>query len=129
MSDSNPAGREVAICKQFRFEAAHYLPKVPEGHKCRRMHGHSWKFDVICRGPIDPDTGWFIDFGDISRVVKPIVEQYLDHYCLNDIQGLDNPTSEILCVWLWDKIKPDLPELAEIVVYETCTSSCTFSGV
>jgi 6-pyruvoyltetrahydropterin/6-carboxytetrahydropterin synthase len=117
----------MEIIKSFRFEAAHYLPKLPETHKCRRMHGHSFKFDVHVEGPLDPELGWVMDFGDISRLVKPLVEE-LDHYLLNEIPGLENPTSEVIAVWIWNRLKPELPGLARIVVYETCTARCEYRG-
>lgn len=118
----------IEISRTFRFEAAHYLPAVPEGHKCRRLHGHSYRFTVTCRGEIDPQTGWLMDFADISAVVKPIVKKHLDHYFLNEVEGLSNPTSEELARWLWRNIKPHLPQLFTIKVGETCTSSCTYRG-
>lgn len=117
----------MEIIKSFRFEAAHYLPKLPETHKCRRMHGHSFKFDVHVEGPLDPELGWVMDFGDISRLVKPLVEE-LDHYLLNEIPGLENPTSEVIAVWIWNRLKPGLPGLSRIVVYETCTARCEYRG-
>ncbi|KAB2930258.1 MAG: 6-carboxytetrahydropterin synthase QueD [Leptonema illini] len=117
----------MEIIKSFRFEAAHYLPKLPETHKCRRMHGHSFKFDVHVEGPLDPELGWVMDFGDISRLVKPLVEE-LDHYLLNEIPGLENPTSEVIAVWIWNRLKPDLSGLSRIVVYETCTARCEYRG-
>jgi len=117
----------MEIIKSFRFEAAHYLPKLPETHKCRRMHGHSFKFDVHVEGPLDPELGWVMDFGDISRLVKPLVEE-LDHYLLNEIPGLENPTSEVIAVWIWNRLKPELPGLSRIVVYETCTARCEYRG-
>lgn len=117
----------MEIIKSFRFEAAHYLPKLPETHKCRRMHGHSFKFDVHVEGPLDPELGWVMDFGDISRLVKPLVEE-LDHFLLNEIPGLENPTSEVIAVWIWNRLKPDLSGLSRIVVYETCTARCEYRG-
>ncbi len=117
----------MEIIKSFRFEAAHYLPKLPETHKCRRMHGHSFKFDVHVEGPLDPELGWVMDFGDISRLVKPLVEE-LDHYLLNEIPGLENPTSEVIAVWIWNRLKPQLSGLSRIVVYETCTARCEYRG-
>jgi 6-pyruvoyltetrahydropterin/6-carboxytetrahydropterin synthase len=117
----------LKLSKSFRFEAAHDLPTFPDGHKCRRLHGHSFRFDVVVEGEVDPTKGFLIDYGDIKRICDPIVKQ-LDHYYLNDIPGLSNPTSEMIAVWLWDRIKPELPLLATIVVYETCTSSCEYSG-
>ncbi len=117
----------ITLTKQFHFEAAHFLPTFPEGHKCRRLHGHSFRFDVVVEGELDPQRGYLIDYGDISRAVDPVVKQ-LDHYCLNDIEGLQNPTAEMLAIWLYQKVKPALPLLSKIVVYETCTSACTYAG-
>lgn len=125
---SESMSQEVEIVKKYRFEAAHYLPNVPEGHKCKRMHGHSFRFELVLRGPVEPDTGWLIDFGDISKVVKPLIENYLDHYLLNDVEGLENPTSEQISIWLWDRIKPHLEPLSEVIVHETCTARCVYRG-
>lgn len=118
---------KVRLSKTFRFEAAHYLPTFPDGHKCRRLHGHSFRFDVIVEGEVDPAKGYLIDYGEIKRVVDPIVRQ-LDHYYLNEIAGLENSTSEMLAAWLWQRIQPNLPLLATVIVYETCTSSCEYHG-
>lgn len=118
---------KVRLTKMFRFEAAHDLPTFPDGHKCRRLHGHSFRFDVVIAGEVDEKRGYLIDYGDIKRVVDPIVRQ-LDHYYLNDIPGLENSTSENLSRWLWRQIKPSLPLLSSIIVYETCTSSCEYLG-
>lgn len=118
---------KVRLLKTFDFEAAHSLPTFPEGHKCRRLHGHSFKFDVIVEGELDADRGYLIDYGQIKAAVDPIVKQ-LDHYYLNEIEGLSNPTAEMLSIWLWNRIKPLLPELAEIAVRETCTSACVYRG-
>jgi 6-pyruvoyltetrahydropterin/6-carboxytetrahydropterin synthase len=117
----------VRLSKTFKFEAAHELPTFPPGHKCRRLHGHSFKFDVIVEGEVEESKGFLIDYGDIKAAAQPIVEQ-LDHYYLNDIEGLENPTAEVLSRWLWNKLKPVLPLLASIVVHETCTSSCEYRG-
>ena len=117
----------VRLIKQFHFEAAHDLPTFPADHKCRRLHGHSFRFDVIVEGEVEPEKGYLIDYGDIKKVVNPIVRR-LDHYYLNEIAGLSNPTSENLAKWLWDQIKPVLPLLSEINVHETCTSSCQYRG-
>ncbi len=117
----------ISLTKQFHFEAAHHLPTFPEGHKCRRLHGHSFRFDVVVEGNLDPAKGYLIDYGDIKQIVDPIVKQ-LDHYYLNEIPGLENPTSEMLAIWLYNRIKPSLPLLSKIVVYETCTSRCDYSG-
>jgi 6-pyruvoyltetrahydropterin/6-carboxytetrahydropterin synthase len=118
---------KVELVKEFRFEAAHYLPNVPEGHKCLRMHGHSFRGEVAVRGEIDPVTGWLIDFGDLLKIVAPVVSR-LDHYLLNEIPGLENPTSENLAAWLWSEIHPKLPILYRITIEETCTSRCNYFG-
>lgn len=117
----------VRLAKTFTFEAAHYLPSFPEGHKCRRMHGHSFKVDVIVAGEIPPDRHYLIDYGEIKAAIDPIHAE-IDHRCLNYIKGLENPTSEILAKWLWERLRPVLPPLAEIIVYETCTSRCEYRG-
>ena len=115
------------IFKVFTIEAAHMLPNVPEGHKCRRLHGHSFKIEVHVSGPIGDDTGWVMDFADVKAAFQPLYDQ-LDHHYLNDIDGLDNPTSENLARWIWDHLKPNLPALSKIVVHETCTSGCVYTG-
>lgn len=119
---------KMRLVKTFRFEAAHDLPTFPDGHKCRRLHGHSFRFDVVVEGEVDPAKGFLIDYGDIKKICDPIVRQ-LDHYYLNEIEGLSNPTSEMIAKWLWDRIKPQLPMLARIIVYETCTSACEYDGL
>ncbi len=115
------------LFKTFQIEAAHRLPAVPAGHKCSRMHGHSFRIEVHVSGPIDPQFGWVMDFADIKRAFAPIFDT-LDHNCLNDIAGLENPTSENLASWIWARLKPDLPLLSRILVHETCTSGCSYAG-
>ena len=117
----------IDIFKVFSIEAAHRLPNVPEGHQCARLHGHSFRVEVHVRGPIDAQTGWVMDFADLKRAFAPIHQQ-LDHHYLNDVAGLDNPTSENLARWIWQQLKPNLPLLARIVVHETCTSGCSYAG-
>ena len=117
----------MLIYKEFSFEAAHYLPNVPEGHKCGRLHGHSFRVTVFADGPIQQPTGWVMDFADIKMAFKPILDR-LDHYYLNEIPGLENPTSEQLAIWIWNELKPKLPELVRIRVCETCTSGCEYTG-
>ncbi|MGP1346017.1 MAG: 6-carboxytetrahydropterin synthase QueD [Phycisphaerales bacterium] len=117
----------VRLVKTFDFEAAHWLPCFPEGHKCRRMHGHSFRVEVVVEGEAPRERGYLIDYADIKKAVAP-VRELLDHRCLNDIEGLENPTSEMIAVWIWDRLAPSLPELAEIVVHETCTSRCHYHG-
>jgi 6-pyruvoyltetrahydropterin/6-carboxytetrahydropterin synthase len=117
----------MEIFKQFTFEAAHRLPNVPAGHKCARLHGHSFEVSVHVSGPVGEDTGWVIDFGDISQAFKPIRDR-LDHYYLNEIEGLENPTSENLARWIWQRLKPALPGLCQLTVKETCTAGCIYRG-
>ena len=118
---------QVTLVKTFRFEAAHWLPTFPDGHKCRRMHGHSFVVDVEVSGPVDPEKGYLIDYGEIAAAWAPLMCD-LDHHLLNEIDGLDNPTSEVLAVWIWDRLKPELPLLSAVTVHETCTSTCRFTG-
>lgn len=117
----------MLIYKEFSFEAAHLLPNVPEGHKCGRLHGHSFRVTVFVDGPIQQPTDWVMDFADIKTAFKPILDR-LDHYYLNEIPGLENPTSEQLAIWIWNELKPKLPELVRIRVSETCTSGCEYAG-
>ena len=117
----------MEIFKEFTFEAAHHLPNVPPGHKCSRLHGHSFGVGVHIAGPTDADTGWVRDFAELSCAMKPVLDR-LDHYYLNEIEGLDNPTSEVLARWIWDRLLPSLPELSQVVVRETCTSGCIYRG-
>ncbi len=117
----------VRLVKTFRFEAAHWLPTFPEQHKCRRMHGHSFRVDVVVEGEVAQEKGYLVDFGDIQAAVEPLRQQ-LDHHLLNEIEGLENPTSEVLCGWLWDRLRPALPMLGEVVVHETCTARCEYRG-
>jgi len=118
----------VELTKTFRFEAAHRLPNVPIDHKCHRMHGHGFAVDVTVAGEIDVALGWLVDYADITAAVDPIVRGELDHRTLNDVPGLENPTSELLCVWLWRRLAPAVPGLAAITVHETCTARCTYRG-
>ncbi len=117
---------KTEIYKEFMFEAAHKLPNVPEGHKCGRLHGHSFLVRLYLSGEVDPNTGWIIDFGDVKQAFKPTYEQ-LDHHYLNDIAGLENPTSEVLAQWIWHKMKPILPLLSKVEIKETCTAGCIYT--
>lgn len=117
----------MEIYKDFSIEAAHRLPNVPEGHKCSRLHGHSFQVRLVVAGTPDSHSGWIMDFGDIKAAFKPLFER-LDHHYLNDIEGLDNPTSENLAKWIWKQLKPDLPELSRVEIKETCTSGCIYAG-
>jgi len=118
---------DVEVVKTFRFEAAHHLPCSPQGHKCRRMHGHSYRVDVHVCGGVDPSTGWVIDFGQISSLVEPLLAT-LDHSCLNEIPGLDNPTSEHIAKYIFDGLCSRLPGLSAVSVWESETSRCVYRG-
>lgn len=115
------------IYKEFSIEAAHRLPNLPATHKCARLHGHSFRIRIHVSGPVDAETGWVVDFADISAAFRPIFEQ-LDHYYLNEVAGLENPTSENLARWVWERLQPALPGLSCVEVRETCTSGCLYRG-
>jgi 6-pyruvoyltetrahydropterin/6-carboxytetrahydropterin synthase len=117
----------VRLVHDFRFEAAHRLPRVPAGHKCARLHGHSFRIELTVVGPVDEKTGWFLDFQVLFDAWKPIYEQ-VDHRFLNEVPGLENPTSELLAQWIWERIKPALPSLSRVAVHETCESRCEYEG-
>ena len=115
------------IYREFAFESAHRLPHVPEGHKCGRLHGHSYRVEVHVSGAVGDDTGWVQDFGEIKQAFKPLEEQ-LDHNYLNEVEGLENPTSEVLARWIWKRLHDDLPNIVAVQVRETCTSGCIYRG-
>ena len=117
----------MEIFKVFHFDAAHRLPRVPEGHKCAKMHGHSFRVEIHVGGKADSDSGWVMDFADIAAAFEPLLEQ-LDHKNLNGIAGLENPTSENLCRWIWRRLKPVLPQLSRIVLQESPESGCIYKG-
>lgn len=117
----------MEIYREFGFESAHALPHVPDGHKCARMHGHSFRVRVSIEGPVGERTGWVMDFADLKAAVEPAIDA-LDHRVLNDIDGLENPTSENVARWLWDRVVEDLPGLSAVEVRETCTSGCVYRG-
>jgi 6-pyruvoyltetrahydropterin/6-carboxytetrahydropterin synthase len=117
----------MEIFREFTFEAAHRLPNVPPGHKCARLHGHSFRVVVHVEGEVDATAGWVVDFADLADAVEPLRAE-LDHYYLNEIEGLENPTSEHLAMWIWERLATTLPGLSQVVVRETCTSGCTYHG-
>lgn len=117
----------MEIFKEFRFEAAHQLPNVPEGHKCARLHGHSFRVEVHVRGDLDEKLGWVRDFGELKKAFEPLHEQ-LDHRYLNEIAGLENPTSEVLAQWIWERLDPVVDGLSCVIVRETCTSGAIYRG-
>jgi 6-pyruvoyltetrahydropterin/6-carboxytetrahydropterin synthase len=117
----------LEIFKAFTLESAHRLPNVPQGHKCARVHGHSFRVEIHVQGPVDEHLGWVMDFADVKSAFEPLFLQ-LDHQYLNDVPGLENPTSENLARWIWRELQPRLPQLSRVVVHETCTSGCSFNG-
>jgi len=117
----------MQVFKEFQIEAAHLLPNLPEEHKCRRLHGHSFRILVTVDGDLDPKYGWVIDFADIGKAFRPLFEM-LDHRYLNDISGLENPTSENLARWIWGRLVNALPGLTSVQVKETCTAGCIYRG-
>jgi 6-pyruvoyltetrahydropterin/6-carboxytetrahydropterin synthase len=118
---------KMELRKTFQFEAAHLLPLLPVDHKCRRLHGHSFQVELGLEGECDPKLGWVMDYADIKAAFKPFWEM-LDHHYLNEIPGLENPTSENVALWVWDNLKPKLPLLTEVVVAETCNARCVYRG-
>ena len=118
---------QAELMRTFHFEAAHSLPQVPAGHKCRRMHGHNYRVDIHVTGEVDPDAGWVLDFGDIQAAVAPVLDA-MDHRVLNEIPGLANSTSELLAKYIWDRVAPKLPQLSAVAVWETDRSQCIYRG-
>jgi 6-pyruvoyltetrahydropterin/6-carboxytetrahydropterin synthase len=118
----------VELKKEYRFEAAHHLPRVPEGHKCRRVHGHSYRIELHVRGAVDPHTGWLIDFGVLDEVFEAEVFRKLDHRNLNDVPGLENSTCENLAAFIWHALRARIPEVSAVTVWETSDASCTYRG-
>ena len=112
----------VTISKEFDFDAAHWLPKVPDGHKCKRLHGHTYRVQVICEGELD-ERGMVLDYAEIAEAWGPLNDA-LDHRLLNDIAGLSNPTTEVLAPWILRELKPLLPQLTAVRVYESATTWC-----
>jgi 6-pyruvoyltetrahydropterin/6-carboxytetrahydropterin synthase len=117
----------MQINKVFHIEAAHRLPNLPADHKCSRLHGHSFRVEIHIEGDVDPELGWVMDFADLKQAFHPLYDQ-LDHHYLNEVPGLENPTSENLACWIWERLQPELPLLSKVVVAETCTSACVYTG-
>jgi 6-pyruvoyltetrahydropterin/6-carboxytetrahydropterin synthase len=115
------------IFRVFQIEAAHRLPNVPDGHKCARLHGHSFRIEVRVTGPVGEREGWVMDFAELRRIFQPVFDQ-LDHHYLNEVEGLENPTSENLARWIWQQLKPALEGLNKIIVQETCNAGCIYGG-
>lgn len=117
----------MELYKRFQIEAAHRLPNVPPGHKCARLHGHSFRIRISISGEVAEPAGWVMDFADVGKAFGPLYAQ-LDHHYLNEIEGLENPTSENLARWIWQRLKPELPGLSTVEVAETCNSGCVYRG-
>ncbi|MGA2780924.1 MAG: 6-carboxytetrahydropterin synthase QueD [Smithella sp.] len=117
----------MEIFKIFKFDAAHRLPNVGQEHKCSQLHGHSFRVEIHIKGEVDPHSGWVMDFADITEAFKPLHDK-LDHKYLNDIDGLDNPTSENIAKWIWKRLRPTLPQLSKVVVQESTESGCVYRG-
>ncbi len=117
----------MLIFKEFTFDSAHFLPHVPEGHKCKEMHGHTYRLRVWIEGKPDPVIGWVMDFAELKKVIKPIIE-LIDHKVLNNVVGMENPTCENIAIWIWDQIKPVLPALSKIELHETPSSGVIYEG-
>ena len=117
----------MKITQAFHFEAAHMLPRVPETHRCRRLHGHSYRVELELEGPVDPETGFVVDFFDIEAAFGPLLER-LDHHYLNEIEGLENPTAELIAIWIFERVRPLLSALARVTVFETPDCWAEYSG-
>lgn len=117
----------MLLYKEFTFDSAHFLPNVPDGHKCKNIHGHTYRLRVWLKGKPDPQFGWIIDFAELKKIIKPVVAQ-LDHKLMNDLPGLQNPTCELIAVWIWDQLKPSLPAMHRIELHETPTSGVIYEG-
>ncbi len=117
----------MLIFKAFTFDAAHYLPAVPEGHKCRNLHGHTYRIKLFLEGPVDEEMGWVLDFGEVKKAWKQVARQ-IDHRYLNEIPGLENPTVENIAPWIWQQLKPALPQLVKMELWETPTARVFYEG-
>jgi 6-pyruvoyltetrahydropterin/6-carboxytetrahydropterin synthase len=117
----------MEVYREFKFDAAHLLPNLTPGHRCSSMHGHTFRLIVHLEGDLGEKTGWVRDFGEIKEICKPVIDQ-LDHSYLNDVPGLENPTSENIAVWIWNRLKPVLPELSMIEISETDSTGCRYRG-
>ncbi len=118
----------MTIFKEFNFDSAHFLPNVPDGYKCKGIHGHTYRMTIYFEGDLDEQFGWVIDFAEIKNEVNPIIKS-IDHKLLNDIEGLENPTCEVIAIWIWNKIKQRIPLLCRIELFETLTSGVVYEGV
>lgn len=117
----------MEIYKEFAFDAAHFLPNVPEGHKCKQMHGHTYHLRVYVSGTPDKEFGWIIDFKELKDSILPLID-LVDHRVMNEVPGLENPTAENITIWFWNKLKPQLPSLSRIELKETPTTGVIYDG-
>ncbi len=117
----------MEIYKEFSFDSAHFLPHVPEGHKCRNMHGHTYRLRVYVQGTPDPHLGWIMDFKELKDALSGVIDR-LDHKLINDVPGLENPTAENITIWIWQQVRPLLPQLSKIELYETPTTGVIYTG-
>ena len=117
----------MLLYKIFSFDSAHFLPNVPEGHKCRELHGHTYQLTIFIEGEVSEKEGWIIDFNVLKSAVAPVIE-LVDHTLLNNVDGLQNPTIELFAKWLWARIKPNLPSLSKLELKETPTSGVIYEG-
>lgn len=117
----------MEIVREFTVEAAHRLPDVPPGHKCERLHGHSFRIEIAVRGEVGAKSGWVMDFAEIDEAFRPLFD-CLDHHYMNEVEGLENPTSENLARWIWQRLETRLPGLERVVIRETCTTACVYRG-
>lgn len=117
----------MKIFKTFTFDSAHFLPNVPDGHKCKQLHGHTYRLTVFLEGDLDENLQWVMDFSDLKMVVDPILN-LIDHKLLNEVEGLENPTCEAIAIWIWDKLSDKLPLLTKVELFETPTSGAIYEG-
>jgi 6-pyruvoyltetrahydropterin/6-carboxytetrahydropterin synthase len=117
----------MLIFKQFTFDAAHFLPNVPDGHKCKEIHGHTYHLTIFIEGELDPHLGWVMDFAELKNVIEPLVK-HVDHKFINNLEGFENPTCENMVLWFWNQIKPKVPQLCKIELKETPTSGAVYEG-
>lgn len=111
--------------QHFQIESARFLPHLPKEHPCSRMHGHSFKIILTLVGDVDPKIGWVIDYNDIQAAMKPFLEK-IDHRVLNEVEGLENPTSELLAVWIYERARKVLPQLTRVTIAETPLTECSY---
>ncbi|MBV8686680.1 MAG: 6-carboxytetrahydropterin synthase [Alphaproteobacteria bacterium] len=116
------------LARQFRFEAAHTLRREVEAEASRRIHGHSYRAEVVVRGEPDPATGMVLDLGLFERALSG-VHDALDHRFLDEVDGLGPATLENLAAWIWRRLGPDLPGLSRVTVHRDSTGdSCAYRG-